>query len=123
MSLLAFAFALAVLLGETAAAPRPIQFATLVSQLRKPLYVDHGELAISEYRLSRDILQARWSETWYEDLPCSEPKNKGLVRKVGSGTQSPTLWLSIQESDMYINEKLPIYVGCQVRDRSIHDKT
>lgn len=109
MSQLVFAFAAATLLGCANA-----QIESLATQPRRPLFVDLAEHTVSAYRLSRDILQARWSETWYEDLPCSEPKHKGLVQKVGSGTQSPTLRLRIQDSDIYVNEKLPIYVGCQV---------
>lgn len=86
----------------------------LVTTLRKPLYVDHVEHTISAYRLSRDIMQARWSDAWHEDLPCSEPKNKGAVHKVGLGTQSPTLRLKINEADAFVSEQMPIYVGCQV---------
>lgn len=112
MSLLVFAVAAAALLSEAVAVPA--QFDSLVAQLRRPLYVDHAEHAISAYRLSRDILQARWGESWHEELPCSEPHHSGLVQKAGAGTQSPTLRLRIQDSDKFVNEKLPIYVGCQV---------
>ena len=77
MSQLVFAFAAATLLGCANA-----QIESLATQLRRPLFVDLAEHTVSAYRLSRDILQARWSETWYEDLPCSEPKHKGLVQKL-----------------------------------------
>lgn len=109
-------FVCAAVLSATTAAEVPARFQSLVSQLRKPLsYVDNSKLTISAYGLSRDILHARWSDSWNEDLPCSEPRNNGPVQKVGLGTQSPTLRLRIHESEVYVQEQLPIFVGCQVR--------
>lgn len=83
-------------------------------QLRKPLLVDNVEHDLSAYRLSRDILRTRWSESWHEDLPCSKPAFSGFVPKTGTASQSPTLKLR-GNSELYIGEEFPVYSGCNVR--------
>lgn len=88
------------------------------NSLGRPLFVDQAVNAINSYRLDRDILQSRWdAEASHENLPCSGPKYKGFVQKTGSATNSPTLMIGmgIRKSELYANERLPIYGGCQVR--------
>jgi hypothetical protein len=86
----------------------------LSSSLRQPLFMDDAQHVISAYKLSREIVESRWKETWSEDLPCATPRYKGHVQKLGLGPQSPTLGLTISQAEHYVFARLPIYIGCQV---------
>jgi hypothetical protein len=108
-------FMLVAVFSKAAAAPIQFDSYPLVPQLHQILFVERAEHTIYAYRLSRDTLQARWSESWHEHLPCTKPKRDRHIQKTGLGTQSPTLKLRIKESGVYVDDQLPIYVGCQVR--------
>lgn len=75
---------------------------------------DSLDLVISAYRLSRDVLQERWEQAWHEGLPCQEAKLKGLTKKTGFGSQSPTLTLRSQDNAPLVKENLPVFSPCQV---------
>ena len=80
---------------------------------RKPLVTDP---TVFGYRLYRNILTARWSEAWHDDLACSKPGRRGLVPKTGTGSQLPTMTVGLGSEQMehYIDEGLPVYSSCMV---------
>ena len=82
--------------------------------LRKPLHADQLAHDIYAYQLSRDVLVARWRESWHEDLPCSKPRNNGLVPKMGTASQSISMTPG-EKREIYIGQELPVYAGCIVR--------
>jgi hypothetical protein len=77
-------------------------------------YVDKVDHVVSSYMIARDIVEARWSSSWSEELPCASPRLKGHVLKTGSGVQSPTIGMTGAEVERFTFERLPIYSRCQV---------
>ena len=78
-------------IGAPEAQDASVELETLPFPQRKPLFTDLIEHDLSDYRLSRNVLQARWGEAWHSDLPCSKPSHSGMVPKMGTGSQLPTM--------------------------------
>ena len=91
-----------------------VQLDTLPSAQRKSLFTDLIAHDLSDYRLSRNLMKSRWSESWHLDLPCSKPMHRGLAPKLGTGSQLPTMTIG-QQMELYIDEEFPVYASCVVR--------
>lgn len=80
-------------------------------------FVDKVDHVVSSYRLARDLVEERWSGSAFAfaDLPCAEPSIAGFIPKSATGSQNPTLGMSIAEARQFNFAKLPIFSACQVR--------
>jgi hypothetical protein len=81
---------------------------------RSPLFMDKTNHVVASYRLAQGLIESRWNSTWSQELPCAVPRVRGPVLKTATGSQSPTLGMTIAEAEQFAFERLPIYSGCQV---------
>ena len=88
--------------------------------MRRTLVADQLVHDILAYQLSRDVLRARWSDSWHEDLPCSTPSNSGLVPKMGTASQSPSMVTIGEKRKVYVSEEFPVYSSCMVRSFNLN---
>ena len=100
-------------IGAPEAQDASVELETLPFSQRKPLFTDLIEHDLSDYRLSWHVLQARWGEAWHSDLPCSKPRHGGMVPKMGTGSQIPTMTIG-HHTEQYISEDFPVYDSCYV---------
>ena len=71
---------------------------------------------VASHQLARTRVDSQLNDTVLHSgrLPCAHNGVQGFVDKTATGSESPTLYISVADARHFTNERLPIYTHCQV---------